>query len=117
MSTISWFGMLHDSLALLGAITLVYGSSRVTDNASRYRRVIKHIRETPDDFLFLAKLGEAERKIQIWKKGSSLIKTGIIQPLVPTSTPPDETKIAVEINSYWDEIIIQFKQKKQTTAS
>ncbi|MFX0126454.1 MAG: hypothetical protein ACFFAE_22745, partial [Candidatus Hodarchaeota archaeon] len=63
MSAVSWFGMLHGPLSLLGAIILIYGLSRVADHASRHRRVIKHIRDNPDDFLFLTKLGEAERKI------------------------------------------------------
>ncbi|MHA2294359.1 MAG: hypothetical protein ACXACK_19530 [Candidatus Hodarchaeales archaeon] len=113
MSTVSWFGMLHGPLALLGAITLLYGLSRVADHASRYRRVINHIRETPNDFLFLAQLGEAERKIKIWSKVDSLVKTGIIKPLVPTNTPPDEIKVAAEINAYMAEISAQFKRKRR----
>ncbi len=104
MSAISWFGMLHGPLSLLGAIVLLYGLSRVADHASRHRRVIKHIRDNPDDFIFLAKLGEAERKINIATKVDSLIKTGVIKPLVPTESPPDETQTAAEINSYMAEI-------------
>jgi hypothetical protein len=109
--------MLHGPLALLGSITLLYGLSRVADHASRYRRVMKHIRETPDDFLFLAQLGEAERKIKIWEKVDSLVTTGIIKPLVPTNKPPDETKIVAEINSYMAEITAQFKRKRRPTPS
>jgi len=117
MSTVSWFGMLHGPLALLGSITLLYGLSRVADHASRFRRVMKHIRETPDDFLFLAQLGEAERKIKIWEKVDSLVTTGIIKPLVPTNKPPDETKVAAEINSYMAEITAQFKRKRRPAPS
>ncbi|MHA1450489.1 MAG: hypothetical protein ACTSP4_13860 [Candidatus Hodarchaeales archaeon] len=103
MSTVSWFGMLHGPLSLLGAITLLYGMSRVADHASRHRRVIKYIRDNPEDFTFLTKLGEAERKIQCWVKVDSLVKTGVIKPLVPVEKP-DETKVAAEINSYMAEI-------------
>ncbi|MFX1512587.1 MAG: hypothetical protein ACFFCQ_08370 [Promethearchaeota archaeon] len=104
MSAVSWFGMIHGPLSLLGAIVLLYGLSRVADHASRHRRVIQHIRENPDEFMFLAKLGEAERKIQVWAKVDSLVKTGIIKPLVPTESPPDETQAVAEINSYMAEI-------------
>ena len=116
MSAVSWFGMLHGPLTLLGSIVLLYGLSRVADHASRFRQVIKHIRESPDDFIFLAKLGEAERKIQIWAKVESLVKSDIIKPLVPTKTPLDETKAAAEIRSYMDEINAQYKrlQKRPT---
>ncbi len=110
MSSLSYFGMLHGPLALLGALLLMYGLSRVADHASRHRRVIRHIRQNPEDFAFLAKLGEGERKTQIWAKVDSLVKTGVIKPIVPTETP-DETKAAAEVNSYMAEITKTFDRR------
>lgn len=115
MSAVSWFGMLHGPITLLGSIVFLYGLSRVADHASRYRQVIKYIREKPSDFLFLTKLGEAERKIQIWDKVESLVKEDIIKPLVPIKAPIDETRAAAEIKSYMEEIYTQYKKLQRPT--
>jgi len=117
MSTVSWFGMLHGPITLLGSIVFLYGLSRVADHASRYRQVIKYIREKPNDFLFLTKLGEAERKIQLWEKVESLVKEDIIKPLVPIKAPIDETKTVAEIKSYMDEIYHQYKKLQRPTST
>jgi hypothetical protein len=115
MSAVSWFGMLHGPITLLGSIVFLYGLSRVADHASRYRQVIKYIREKPSDFLFLTKLGEAERKIQIWDKVESLVKEDVIKPLVPIKAPIDETRAAAEIKSYMEEIYTQYRKMQKPT--
>ena len=111
LSTVSWFGMIHAPLALLGSLLLLYGLSRVADHASRHRRIIKQIRNNPEEFMFLAELGKAERKIQLNTKVDSLVKTGVIKPLVPT-IEKDETETAAEINSYMAEISKIYESRK-----
>ena len=115
MSAVPWFGMIHGPITLLRSIVFLYGLSRVADHASRYRQVIKYIREKPSDFLFLTKLGEAERKIQIWDKVESLVKEDIIRPLVPIKAPIDENRAAAEIKSYMEEIYTQYKKLQKPT--
>lgn len=116
MSNLTWFGMLHGPLSLFGAILLLFGLSRVADHASRHRRVIKTIRENPDDFAFLHKLGEAERRIQVWAKVDSLVKTGVIKPLVPSGEQPSETQVAQEVSSYMDEITTSRRRERKRKA-
>ncbi len=104
LTLISWNGLTHGQLGIIGILLLIYSLSRVAEHASRHRQVITKIRENPDDFMFLAELGKSERKIQAWQKIDAMSKEGIIKPLTPVIDKKDETKLAAEVNSYMAEI-------------
>ena len=104
LSLISWNGLTHGQLGVIGILFLMYSLSRVAEHASRHRQVIRKIRENPEDFMFLAELGKSERKIQAWQKIDTMSKEGIIKPLTPVVEKEDETQLAAEVNSYMAEI-------------
>ncbi len=104
LTLISWNGLTHGQLGIIGILFLMYSLSRVAEHASRHRQVITKIRENPEDFMFLAELGKSERKIQAWQKIDAMSKEGIIKPLTPVPEKEDETKLAAEVNSYMVEL-------------
>jgi len=104
LTVLTWTGLIHGQFGIVGILFFMYSLSRVAEHASRYRQVIRKIRENPEDFMFLAELGRSERKLRAWEKIDSMSKEGIIKPLTPIKEKEDDTKIAAEINSYMAEL-------------
>jgi hypothetical protein len=104
LSLISWTGLIHGQIGVIGILFFMYSLSRVAEHASRHRQVIRKIRENPEDFMFLNELGKSERKIQAWAKIDMMAKDGLIKPLTPAAEKKDETQLASEVNSYMAEL-------------
>lgn len=116
MTVITWQGLIHGPLGIIGILFFMYALSRVGDHASRHRQVIRKIRESPEDFMFLAELGRSERKLKAWAKVDTMVKEGVIKSLTPVEKK-DDTKVAMEMNSYMTEIQALYEARKRKRAA
>ncbi len=117
LSLAAWFGVIHGQFGIIGAIAFLSALAFVSDHASRHRRMIRKIREKPEDFKFLLELGAAERRVQCWQKVESMVKEGVVKPLTPAGEKPDENQATAEVMSYMNEIETQLAAREARRAA